>query len=801
MNDHVIRRFDQIEATDAEAVGGKGLNLGLLAREGLPVPPGFCLTCDAQRAARLEAGCFPPQLDEAMRAQLLAAYRQLGGGLVAVRSSANAEDGAQASFAGQQETYLGIIGEDALIDAVARCWASLDTDRARAYRRKQGVDEATVAMAVVVQRLVPSDVSGVLFTRDPMDPTGARMLVEAAYGLGELVVSGRVDPDRFQLDRVSGATLRQEIHAQAVRLTANGLEDVDESLRDKPCLDADQLRQLADLGRRVEAYYGAPRDIEWAWAEGRPWLLQARPITTAGAFEREQVRREEIAALAAMADAKGTVWARYNLAEVLPEPTPMSWAIVQRLMSGLGGYGLMYRDLGFDPDPALDRDGFIDLICGRPYVNLGREAMLYFAGFPYTHDFAALKADPERAMYPVPTIDRTRIHGRFWLKLPRILLKMARAHAQMARQGRTQADRLRREVFPRFIREVEVERAVDLGGIPSPELLDRLERWTVRTLEGFARESLRPAMFAALALADLEKKLAAIVGPDRAPAESRSALTGLRPAPDSDLPSALSALVRGELSRDAFLANFGHRGPREMELAQPRWSEAPETLPAPGLKTGSSHGETRGLDAILEGSKVTPAARLALETTLDEARTFLALRESAKHYLMMGYAQIRRILVEIDRRHGLDGGIFDLTPEELPRLVAGEDLAALIASRRRRRRLVLSLDAPPVLFSDDLDALGRPPAPPGWCLVERHARLGGSCRGRGARPVRSGRRPRGPGRLHPRLPLDRPRLAPALPPRPGPGDGDRGRPVPRRDRRPRVRPPRRRRPPRPLNAD
>jgi len=709
VNAPVIRRFDEIDRPDAEAVGGKGLNLGLMARAGLPVPAGFCLTCDAHRDAR--AGGTAAVVG-ATREGLLAAYRELGGGTVAVRSSAGAEDGAQASFAGQQETFLGVKGEDALIDAVARCWASLDSDRARAYRRKQGIAEADAAMGVVVQRLVPSEVSGVLFTRDPMDPDGARMLVEAARGLGELVVSGRVDPDRFQVDRDSGEILQQEIHAQAILMTADGIEDIPADLRDRPCLDADQLRRLADLGRRVEDYYGGPRDIEWAWADGRPWLLQARPITTAGAFEREQVRREEVAALAARADASGTVWARYNLAEVLPAPTPMTWAIVRRLMSGLGGYGLMYRDLGFDPDPALDREGFIDLICGRPYVNLGREAMLYFRGFPYAHDFAAIKADPERAMYPVPTVDRSKLGGRFWLRLPGILLKMTRAHATMGRQGRTQADRLRNDVFPAFTREVEVGRAVDLGDVSTPDLPGLLERWTARTLEAFARESLRPAMFAALALADLEKKLGAVVGPKRAPAAARSALTGIRPDPGSDLASALSALMRGEMDRAAFLLSFGHRGPGEMELARPRWSEAPDTLPAPGARSVTHHAEPLSLDAILDGAKAPDPARRALEATLGELRTFLSLRESAKHYLMMGYAQIRRILVEIDARHGLNGGIFDLTPEELPRLVAGEDVSARIESRRRRRRLALSLDAPPVLFSDDLDAIGRPTTPP-----------------------------------------------------------------------------------------
>ena len=123
----------------------------------------------------------------------------------------------------------------------------------------------------------------------------------------------------------------------------------------------------------------ATRDVEWAWADGRFWLLQARPITTAGAAEREQVRREEIAALAARAEPGGTVWARFNLAEILPEPTPMTWAIVRRFMSGRGGFGLMYRDLGFEPDPSLDEDGIYDLVCGRPYCNLSREPRLHYA--------------------------------------------------------------------------------------------------------------------------------------------------------------------------------------------------------------------------------------------------------------------------------------------------------------------------------------------------------------------------------------------------------------------------------------
>ncbi len=175
-----IRTFEQISAGDVEIVGGKGLSLGLMAAAKLPVPPGFCITSDAHRRDRAAGIC------NSLRQTIIEGYRQLGGGLVAVRSSATAEDGDVASFAGQQETILGVSGEAEVCDAVAKCWASLDSERAKSYRDKHGVGE--MAMAVVVQRLVPADVAGVLFTRDPLAPQSDRMLVEASWGLGESVV-------------------------------------------------------------------------------------------------------------------------------------------------------------------------------------------------------------------------------------------------------------------------------------------------------------------------------------------------------------------------------------------------------------------------------------------------------------------------------------------------------------------------------------------------------------------------------------------------------------------------------------
>src|SRR5947199_10553849 len=167
-----IRTFAEIAEGDADAVGGKRLSLGLLARAGLPVPPGFCVTTAAHR------GHADHALSESLQQKIIQSYRGLGGGAVAVRSSATAEDGAAASFAGQQETFLGVSGEREVCDAVGRCWASLHSERAKAYRQKQGVGE--MAMAVVVQTLVPAEVAGVLFTRDPLAPDAGRMMVEAS---------------------------------------------------------------------------------------------------------------------------------------------------------------------------------------------------------------------------------------------------------------------------------------------------------------------------------------------------------------------------------------------------------------------------------------------------------------------------------------------------------------------------------------------------------------------------------------------------------------------------------------------
>jgi pyruvate,water dikinase len=484
--------------------------------------------------------------------------------------------------------------------------------------------------------------------------------------------------------------------------------------QNQPCLSDAQLAELAALGRRVEEFYGDARDIEWAWAEGKFWLLQARPITTGGAAEHAQVQQEEIAALKARAKPEGTVWARFNLSEILPEPTPMTWSIVQRFMSGRGGFGLLYQDLGYQPDLSLADDGAYDLICGRTYCNLSREPLFFARGQPLEHDFAALKAEPHKAIaYPQPQVNAAKRPWHSLLLAPFSFLTSLQFEMALQNWSKSFADKFRNEIIPTFNAETDKAWAQDVSGLSPAELLAELERWIQRTLIDFARDSLKPTVLAAVALGKLEWMLTRSLGAERTRAAMGELTLGVRPDAEADLPRAIQELAAGHVPRELFLQRFGHRGNQEMELSQPRWSQDHAALDnligKAGTSTAHEPAPWKGTwERIANEAKLQQWQRPPLEAELQSAHTYLGLRETGKHFLMKGYALIRRVLVELDRRHRLNGGIFFLTPAELPRLINGEDLSAVVAQRRRRRAVALSLEVPQVLFSDDLDAIGRP---------------------------------------------------------------------------------------------
>ena len=698
----------EIGEGQAGRVGGKGLQLGRMTAAGLAVPNGFVIAEDAHRACR---GASPAiELPSEIAAECLAAYQKLGGGLVAVRSSATSEDGATASFAGQQETILGVEGDAALLAAVLRCWKSLDTERAIAYRREQGMDDKSAAMAVVVQRLVPAEVSGVLFTHDPLDASGTRLLIEAAFGLGEAVVSGRVMPDRFHLSRMTGEVLEQSISEKRERLTAQGWETIPNEEQRRASLSPNQLRELSQLSQRIEDFYGGPRDVEWAYANGQFFILQARPITTTSAAELERVRSTEIERVMQLANTREVIWARYNLAEVLPAPLPLTWSIVQRFMSGQGAYGQMFRDLGYDPDPALDAAGFTDLICGRPYVNLDREPLLYFRDFPYGYDFAAIRARSQLAIYPKLETIANRKTSRFWWRLPGIIWAMLRSSSRIGRLLGTTAEHLTKSLYPNFVQQVEADRREHVLRELGYEDLIKLSNVWLERIKQFASQSLRPGLFAATAIAELEQLLtqAQVIDPS---AGARRLVMGVHPPADCDLAGALQKVAAGMLSRGDFLKSFGHRAAGEMELAEPRFSEAPEKLPkAHAAPTAPHDSQLLNLAEVVDLKKHSHL-KAQLAAKLQQARTYLALREASKHYLMLGFARLREIYREVGQRLELGDAIFYLPLDEIPAKLSNAQTAALrqrSAAAKKHRKLLLSLPVPPVLFSDDLAAIGRP---------------------------------------------------------------------------------------------
>lgn len=299
-----VAPLGSFRASDVPAAGGKGANLGELARLGLPVPAGFIVTTDAYAAVlELGQGGVPAavlasnegglgeQAREAVRAlplpaelreQIVSAYRQLGAGPAAVRSSATAEDLPGAAFAGQQDTFLNVSGEDAVVEAVRNCWASLFTDRAIDYRRRQGLDPSEVRIAVVVQSLVSADVAGVLFTANPVTGVRDEVVVEAGAGLGEAVVSGRVTPEHYEVDG-EGKLRRFVPGGHELQILADAAGGTRESAGTAPprqrLLTGTVLSQLAGFGRTVAAHFGRPMDLEWALADGELFLLQARPMT------------------------------------------------------------------------------------------------------------------------------------------------------------------------------------------------------------------------------------------------------------------------------------------------------------------------------------------------------------------------------------------------------------------------------------------------------------------------------------------------------------------------------------------
>jgi phosphohistidine swiveling domain-containing protein len=664
--------LDSEAATGLPHTGGKGANLARLVRLGVPVPPGFVVTTDSYRATIVKNGLLGAE-PEVLRARLpeaeiptdiaravIEGYKRLGAGAVAVRSSATAEDLPDASFAGQHDTLLDVTGSDALLAAVRSCWASLWSPRAVDYRARQGWDGAGLALAVVVQVMVPAEWAGVLFTVDPVTGSNDRILIEAVAGLGESLVSGQASGKRQTLDKVS---LRR----------VEGQDPLPEGV----------AAELGRLATTIEVAFGGPQDIEWAHADGRTYIVQARPVTALPSHVDEPARRPAQRRLGRLQRA-----AIPSVMEHLPVPPyPLDLSIFFRPLWGrlldaaprlgirLPASGAMFTELAED---------VVQIV--PPTIRPTLRAL----GLPVTLA-QALRADP-----------------RAWLEDARGLVD--RAH--------------------------EMERD-DLASLPDPEIVARIRELSCRQLE-LAVTRFGPFPAGLLATAALGFHARRAVG-ERADEIARDLVAGVASvttrangelrklagtirasdelrtlfasaAPDAlaarlgDLPGAMA--LRSEI--DGFLERYGSRETALPSVGYPSWRDDPTVVYGllKGLVAGdigvgdpsaelarakrAEHAVVAGLSHSWFGLRrlLVPFFRRSLRTT----RAFVAYREDSHFLLFAPFTTIRRLALELGRRLTEQGAlqeptdVFFLHLDELVDLTAASRMQVVVQRRREARR-------------------------------------------------------------------------------------------------------------------
>jgi len=731
---------------DSAVVGGKAINLARLINAAFPVPDGFVVTTHAFRRAERSTETLPPDVADAIRT----AYRNIGSPTVAVRSSATAEDRDDASMAGQYETSLDLQGERSVLDAVVKCWGSINSERVCAYLKEHDIPPGNVAMAVVVQELVPAEKAGVLFTANPRTGSKNELLVEANWGLGETVVSGMVQPDMLVLDRATGAVESCVISDKQVWIEPGAHEagPLPQDKRQIGCLNSKEVLELWKLGLKVMDHFDSPQDIEWAIAGGRVYLLQARSVTTLEDAETYEQLLSDVRAQLRTAQKTGRGdWVRHNIGETLPHPTPLTWSVIRRFMSGSGGFGIMYKCVGFEPSEVVCEDGFLDLIGGRVYMDLSRAPDMFFEAFPYTYDLDLLRSNPDAAQGP-PTVPSGSFLAQFGVARR---LKTVNENLEVLARGfdRELAD----QIIPQFEQYVRDEKTVDLAALPTSQWLELWQDREREVLDRFAPDSLLPSLIAAMALDDLRCFISEYFW-DEDPLALASQLSA---GGEGDLTVAASQhlhdVAEGKSTVEQWLAIYGHRAPDEFDLGAPRWRETPRLVVrlAEHMKDTTSPLErhrTRADDVRVRAGQMTaslpPGRRDEFAERVALVHRYIRFREDAKHYLMLGYDLLRDMLLDAGRRLDIGDGVFLLDIEELhDALVSGIAPLHLIEKRRELRMAQKRLALPDVITEADLGSLGEAPAVADGDRLDAFVLSGGTCSG----PARIVYSPQGAGDL------------------------------------------------------
>jgi rifampicin phosphotransferase len=743
--DCYVLGLQEIDQTQVAIVGGKGAQLGELSRiEGIRVPAGYCVTTDAFRRVMADLPGINDRLDQLSRIKpddrdaIRTLSAEIRGGVegiripddlaaaitrpltrldeqaaYAVRSSATAEDLPTASFAGQQDTYLNVVGSAAILKHVSRCWASLFTERAVTYRLRNGFDHRKVHMAVVVQQMVFPDAAGILFTADPVTGNRKVVSVEAGFGLGEALVSGLVNADVFTVR--DGEVVDKSIGAKQLAIYASpagGTREVaiEPERQEQPALTDAQVVRLAQLGRRIEAHFERPQDIEWCLVDDDFQIVQSRPITTLFpvpetgddsnrvyvSVGHQQMMTDPMKPLGLsfwqmttprpMAEAGGRLFV--DVTPILASPASRA-----NLVAGLGKSDPLIGDA---LQTIVDRDGFI----------------------PTLPDEGPAWTPPGSGPHPVETDPAivTELIGRseaFLAALKRDIRTTSGSalldfiHENIQELKRIQFD-------PRSMQVI-------MAGMEATWWLnDQLQEWLgEKNAADTLTQSVPNNVTSEMGLALLD--VADVIRPHP------GVVAFLQHVEDETFLDELPKLAGGQEARDAigaFLDTYGMRCVGEIDITRPRWSERPTTLvpvildniklfePGAGerrFEQGRQEALMKEQD-VLERLRALPdGERKADETKamIDRVRTFSGYREHPKYGMVSRYFVYKQALLEEAERlvqaHVLreKEDIFYLRFEELYDVVRANEVDdRLVGQRKEAFQSYQALTPPRVLTSD-----------------------------------------------------------------------------------------------------
>jgi phosphohistidine swiveling domain-containing protein len=727
-----------------ETAGGKGASLARLASAGLPVPDGFHITtaayrrfvhdnnlqpdilaaletADAGQPATLEAASqairelfAQAQTPPAVAGAVALAYASLSGSnpVVAVRSSATAEDLPEASFAGQQDTFLNVQGYAAVLEAVKSCWASLWTARAIGYRARHGIGVNGLSLAVVVQLLVPAEVAGIMFTANPINGRRDQAVISAAWGLGESVVGGLVTPDAFTVDKKTGAVLEREIADKQVMTTRvnGGTEEqpVPAALRHAPTLDDRAVADLARLGAQIEALYTMPMDIEWALADGAFAIVQARPITALPPEAPEPEPALQTSIEWPLPKPKGQ-YMRGSIVDLMPDPLSPLFATLAIPAIARTGIKEVMRPLTRS-EPALPEDYIVTIndyaYMGVAYTPrqwwwiltrmLPSTPRLLREGLPLWRDeirprYAETVARwQDRPLEAMPAAE-------LWAGIQQVN-DAAMLHLACLMVATTGASAGAEGLFTR-VYEKMIQRDGDPAAVTFLMGYDSTPIQAEKSLYDLATWTQEQDDIAAYLLGTPTERLAAQLSADQSPV--------------ADWPAFCERL-------QAYLQAYGHII-YDLDFAKP----LPVDDPAPMLETIKMYLRDQGVnpherqraaeakrvqaaEATLERLKV--VRRWAFRKTLGMAQTMAQVRENALSDIGLGYPVLRQMLHELGRRFERAGliaqseEIFWLKADEVEEAVASLEhggqsagLAEQVAQRKATREALKRVSPPPML--------------------------------------------------------------------------------------------------------